>query len=99
MLSKPRVLRRLLILTIILAGVSQLATPKTARSQQDEAQHIYQLARALHADNIDQQNYTYWVNGNIGQDIGLPALILKPGQPMIAFTFDALDDSTPMDSS
>ena len=96
--SLPRNLQRLLTMALILAGISVLTVPKSVRSQQDEAQHIYQLARALHADNIDQQNYTYWVNGNIGKDIGLPAPILTTGQPMVAFTFSALDGSNPLGS-
>jgi hypothetical protein len=76
-LSIRKHLHRLLTMALILAGVGILATPEVARSQQDEAQRVYQLAHALHADNIDQQNFTYWVNGNIGKDIGLPTVYGK----------------------
>src|SRR5262249_3090092 len=58
----------------------------------------YQLARALNSDDIDQQNYTYWVNGNIGKDIGVPALIVVLGKPMPNFTFKGLNSTDILDS-
>lgn len=91
--------QRLLAMAICLAIVLILAVPGGVRAQQDEANHIYELALALHADDTTQQNYTYWVNGNIGKDIGLPPLKLEIGKPMIAFNFSALDDSDPLDST
>src|SRR5215467_6699439 len=71
--------QRLVAIIFLLATTCIFMSSRAAQSQDDEAQHIYQLARALNSDDIDQQNYTYWVNGNIGKDIGLPPLIVALG--------------------
>src|ERR1041384_682260 len=98
MFSILRTIRRidsknqLLVAIIFLLAVVWVFAPlRTADSQQDEAEHIYQLARALNSDDIDQQNFTYWINGNIGKDIGLPPLIVALGKPMPDFTFKSLN--------
>jgi thiol-disulfide isomerase/thioredoxin len=85
--DKPMSTRRVLPL-LIAALIGAMATG-SALAQDSPALRIYKLARALHTDNIENQNYTYWINGDIGEDLSIP-LSLHPGDTMPDFTFQEL---------
>ncbi len=76
---------RLLLIGI---AVVWLAHPAIIRAQQEPlALQIYRLARALHYDDIAQQNFTFWVYGNMGKDGSAGPQNLEVGEIMPDFSF------------
>ncbi len=72
------------IVSLLVAGRS---SPVRAQSDEEIAFHIYDLARALYYENADLDDFTSWVNGDIGKNhAGVPTR-LKTGQPMPDFSF------------
>jgi cytochrome c biogenesis protein CcmG/thiol:disulfide interchange protein DsbE len=82
---------QLLLLIAALIGAAALPA-RPALAQDDPALHIYQLARALHADDIKNENFTFWIKGDIGEALSIP-ISLHPGDTMPDFTFQELTGS------
>ena len=86
--NRPLVRIILIALLVALSG-PLLAVP--ARADNEEAFHIYDLARQLHTEDLDDGNYTAWVNGDMGKDeTGRPGK-LSVGHPMPDFQFKNFD--------
>ena len=83
MFFKQRLAIVLALLAVLLLG---RALPVNA--QDDDYTRIYKLARELHTQNLKVRNYTSWVNGNIGIDVGAAPTRLRVGQVMPRFRFN-----------
>lgn len=77
------------VLPLLIAALIGAIAPVPALAQDSPALHIYKLARALHTDNIENQNYTFWIRGDMGEDLGI-RLFLHSGDTMPDFTFREL---------
>jgi thiol-disulfide isomerase/thioredoxin len=84
-------LARLFLIVMAVVFVSR-SVPVSA--QESLAMRIYKLAQALHNDDLNQQNFTLWVNGNMGGDAAdFKPAYLEMGQPMPDFNFALFDGS------
>lgn len=89
MMAKRHLIGVILVTTLLALAGQWTATP--ARADEEKALHIYDLARQLHSEDIDNGNYTAWVNGNMGHDeTGRPGK-LDVGQAMPDFQFKYFD--------
>lgn len=81
-----RIPLKLILVALMVAGA---ITALPTQAQEDPAQRIHQLALALHEDNIQNQNLTFWVGGTLGvEEFALE--LIKPGSKMPLFSFAPL---------
>lgn len=81
-----RISMRLILTALMIASV---ITALPTQAQEDPAARIHQLALALHEDNIQNQNLTFWVGGTLGvEEFALE--LIKPGSKMPLFSFAPL---------
>ncbi len=78
---------RFIILMIGVVLVLSAGLLRPVHAQDDEDVRIYVMARDLHYEDIKLQNFTSWVDGNMGNDSsGVPDK-LQLGQPIPDFDF------------
>jgi len=77
---------RVLFVIVIVMGLAGLAAPVQVQAQ-DDAARINALALKLHQEDIERENFTEWVGGNLGTSSeGVPEG-LTIGKAMPDFTF------------